>query len=288
VAGSPARTLADVVSSGEFDAVLGAVTASVGGLDDLDVVWSATYRDHALLVLRRASDGSELAALSSRSDGTWNLISVEGLWFLPYDGSSKPFRRHGHNPLGVAVHGVTMQPGVSSCRVGDPERPIEEAVVGGRWYRCLWDIRPWGASWEWPPVRELKLNRRWVAPVTSHQPMTLDFLLGLVLEPDSREEGWQIVDSLVGDDPGVAWTVMVELADTAGGDEGFLRALGAGPLENWFEAVGDQYFDLIEREARRSPSVALALRGVWAYDAPARGRLDDLLTEVGVPPGPLG
>lgn len=129
------------------------------------------------------------------------MTGVENLWFLPYDGSSKPFRRDGHNPLGVAVHGVTMQPGVTACRVGDPDQPVEEAVIEGRWYRCRWGVRPWDGGWDWPPVRELRLNGRWVKPVSKKRPMTRDFLVNLIVRAETQRVAWQLLDDLIEEDP---------------------------------------------------------------------------------------
>ena len=64
------------------------------------------------------------------------------------------------------------------------------------------------------------------------------------------------------DDPHSLWPFILEAASQTN-DHDALEMLGAGPLEDLIRALGEEYFDRIEEQYRRSASFREALSKVW-------------------------
>jgi hypothetical protein len=75
-----------------------------------------------------------------------------------------------------------------------------------------------------------------------------------------------------------AWKILVIAIDSVD-DEAELNLLGAGYLENVVRDHGSEFIDRIETEAARSDRFRRALRGVWAFESPVRGRIDALVAD---------
>jgi hypothetical protein len=73
------------------------------------------------------------------------------------------------------------------------------------------------------------------------------------------------------------WRVIRCLCAEADKDAEVIGAIGAGPLENFLEREGDRAMDVVEAAATSDRVVLEALAGVWAWDMPVRGRVDEYL-----------
>jgi hypothetical protein len=78
------------------------------------------------------------------------------------------------------------------------------------------------------------------------------------------------LDDLIHSAPEEAWTVTLELVESAP-DDRVLANVAAGPLEDLL-TKSDRFLDRAEIQARRDPKFRRCLTGVWGLPASARDR----------------
>ena len=82
--------------------------------------------------------------------------------------------------------------------------------------------------------------------------------------PEDDPDFWSFSDlsDLVQDNPEDAWHVILEILNR-NGSATITEILSAGPLEDLLATHGDAFIDRVEDEARKNPSFASLLGGVW-------------------------
>ncbi len=79
---------------------------------------------------------------------------------------------------------------------------------------------------------------------------------------EELSSAWEDLSEAVRGDPQTGWMLLIEALDRDLG-AGEIECLAAGPAEDFIDANGPVFIDLIEEESARNPKLSAMLRHVW-------------------------
>jgi len=92
----------------------------------------------------------------------------------------------------------------------------------------------------------------------------IDLQLASLNSPEWEESVWsaQILDELVDDYPREAFDVVLSIMESPDAER-VIGGVAAEPIEDLLVQHGDEFIELVENEAKRSPKFRHMLGGVW-------------------------